>query len=171
MESSWGVRRRLRSSTSTCSPGSWRSCRSCSVSDCNPRSRRRGSLEAAGRPGSGGDLSSGWRSEQLPPLLLDHSEYLGAEVGLHPCELVPQDSRPSPDSLSASELSVRRSVLQSLKSSVRFLRILVNRVEEGFVIGNLFCKFRTLRVNRMSLCEGAASSSCKVSSVASFLFF
>jgi len=51
------------------------------------------------------------------------------------------------------------------------LRIFVNRVEEGFVVGNLFCKFRTLRVNRMSFCEAAASSSCKVSSVTSFLFF
>jgi len=44
------------------------------------------------------------------------------------------------------------------------LRIFVSRAEEGLVVGNLFCNPRMYRVNRMTFCEAASSSSWIVSS-------
>ena len=56
----------------------------------------------------------GRRPEQLASLLLDDLEGLWPEVRLGPGQFVSEDPRPLLDTLSASELSVRRRVLQSL---------------------------------------------------------
>jgi hypothetical protein len=71
-------------------------------------------LEAPRGLEAGDDFSSGRRPEQLASLLLDDPESLWPEVQLGPGQLVSEDPRPLSDTLSTSELTVRRRVLQSL---------------------------------------------------------
>ncbi len=71
-------------------------------------------LEAPRGLEAGDDLALGRRPEQLASLLLDDPEGLWPEVRLSPGQFVSEDPRPLSDTLSTSELSVRRRVLQSL---------------------------------------------------------